>query len=82
VRGPVNIGSEAGISILEFAKKISYIAGLKGEVQFDFTEKVTKLSPNDVIVPSNSKLSSMGWSQEIDIDLSIERTINWVRSHN
>jgi UDP-glucuronate decarboxylase len=82
VHGPVNIGSEAGISILEFAKKISCIAGLKGEVQFDFTEKVTKLSPNDVIVPSNSKLSSMGWSQEIDIDLSIERTINWVRSHN
>ena len=81
VNEPVNVGSESGISILEFAKKISYIAGLKGDIRFDYTEKEVKLSPNDIIVPSNNKLRSMGWSQEIDIDLTIERTINWVRSY-
>lgn len=81
IEEPVNVGSEYGISILEFAKKISYIAGLNGDIRFDNTEKEIKLSPNDVIVPSSKKLKSMGWSQEIDIDSTIERTINWVRSY-
>jgi nucleoside-diphosphate-sugar epimerase len=80
VQGAVNIGSEVEVSIFEFAKKVSLIAGLKGEVQFDFTENQTKLSPNDTILPSNDKLRLMGWSQEIDIDATIERTIFWVRN--
>ena len=77
---PVNVGSEFEMSILEFATKVSLIAGLKGEVHFQPTVGETVYSPNNVVVPSNKLLRTTGWDQKIGLDSGIEQTLNWIRN--
>jgi UDP-glucuronate decarboxylase len=80
VETPINVGSENEVSILDFAKNASSIAGLKGKVDFNLNETTTTFSPNDVVLPSTSRLRSLGWSQKIDLNKGIGRTIDWIRS--
>jgi len=77
--GPVNIGSEIPVSILEFAKLVSAIAGIGGEVEFNYAEADYVHSPNPVFVPSTSALRNLGWRQEVDLQQAIERTLDWIR---
>lgn len=78
ISAPVNLGSEVEVSILDFAKAVSEVAGFGGEVNFEDIKSDTIFSPNDIVLPSASKLRSIGWSQEISIHLGIERTLNWI----
>jgi UDP-glucuronate decarboxylase len=78
---PINVGSENELSILQFASRVSAIAGLGGEVVFQSNESETVYSPNTIVLPSNELLRSTGWSQQVNLDLGIERTINWIRNN-
>ena len=82
VETPVNVGSENEVSILDFARNVSTIAGLRGKIDFKLTETETAFSPNDVVLPSTSQLRSLGWSQKIDLNQGIGRTIDWIRSQS
>ena len=82
IAGPVNIGSENDLTILQFASRVSSIAGLGGDVEFQINESETVYSPNNLVLPSNELLRTTGWDQQIDIDLAIERTIDWIRSNS
>lgn len=76
---PVNVGSDNGITIFQFASKVSSIAGLEGDVEIQIKESETVYSPNTLVLPSNELLRSTGWDQQIDIELAIERTLTWIR---
>jgi dTDP-glucose 4,6-dehydratase len=75
---PVNLGSEVEVSILDFAKAVSEVAGFGGVVNFENIKSDTMFSPNDIVLPSAKKLRDIGWNQEISIHLGIERTLNWI----
>ena len=77
---PINVGSENEVSILEFAKNVSSIAGFAGQVDFNLDKTTTTFSPNNIVLPSTSRLVSLGWSQKIDLNKGIGRTIDWIRS--
>jgi dTDP-glucose 4,6-dehydratase len=79
---PINVGSDIDFTISEFASRVSMIAGLGGEVEHQLNESGTVYSPNNVVVPSNGLLRKFGWNQTVDLDESIERTINWIRNNH
>ncbi len=79
---PINVGSDLDLTVLEFASRVSSIAGLGGEVLFQAKESETVFSPNDVVLPSNELLRITGWNQEVDLDVAIERTIDWIKISN
>lgn len=77
---PINVGSEYELSILQFASRVSEIAGLGGEIVFESNDTETVYSPNTIVLPSNELLRSTGWRQQVNVDLGIERTIKWIRN--
>lgn len=74
-----NLGGKNPITILDFAKKVSLLSGLKGEIEIIESKKSYIHSPNHTIYPSVSKLENLGWKQEIDLDEMIVRTLSWSR---
>ncbi len=74
-----NLGSSSPISILEFAKKVSVLAGLKGALEFEMSQTSYQHSPNHIIYPNLSKLEKLGWKQEVGLDEMILRTLAWAR---
>jgi nucleoside-diphosphate-sugar epimerase len=74
-----NLGGSEPVSILEFAKRISLLAGLNGDVEFEDLKTPYKHSPNRITYPSVSKLENLGWSQETGLDETILRTLLWSR---
>ncbi len=76
---PINVGSDIELSILQFASKVSTIAGLGGSVQFQTSESETIYSPNNIVVPSNELLCTTGWRQLVGVESGIERTLNWIK---
>lgn len=76
--GPINVGSEEPVTILEFANRVSEISGHKGRVRYG-TENVDYVaSPNHVIIPDTLKLRDLGWKQKITLDETIARTLSWI----
>ena len=82
IETPINVGSDLDLTISEFASRVSSISGLGGEVLFQTKESETVFSPNDVVLPSNELLRSTGWNQEVDLDVAIARTIDWIKKSN
>jgi UDP-glucuronate decarboxylase len=77
-----NLGGSNPISILDFAKRVSFLAGLKSEIEISHGENSYIHSPNHVIFPSVLKLENLGWKQKIDLDEMILRTLAWTRQNN
>jgi UDP-glucuronate decarboxylase len=78
--GPINVGSEQAVTILEFAKKVSELSGQKERVTFRLEEQGYATSPNHVIIPDTSKLKALGWNQKVTLEESIRRTLGWVKN--
>jgi nucleoside-diphosphate-sugar epimerase len=78
--GPVNVGSERPVTILEFANKVSEISGHNGRVQYRLGKQSYTTSPNHVIIPDTSKLRELGWNQEITLEESIRKTLSWIQN--
>jgi dTDP-glucose 4,6-dehydratase len=78
-----NVGSDMPISILDFAKRVSSIAGLKDEVLFDSTlPKGHIQSPNKALIPDLKKISNLGWRIQTSLDDSIEKTLCFLREES
>lgn len=75
-----NVGGNCPLSILEFAKKISLIAGMGGE-----TERVLEVdkdyapSPFYSIIPNTSKISALGWEPKVNLDEAIKKTLQFIK---
>jgi nucleoside-diphosphate-sugar epimerase len=76
-----NVGSDLPMTILQFAQKISQVAGLGGEVKFDFSLNNKYIhSPNKSIVPDITKILSTGWKNRTDIDTAILETLEHIKT--
>lgn len=79
--GVYNVGSAEPITIAQFAKKVSEIAGLGGEIEFNFRSNEDYLhSPNRSIIPNISRLLDLGWKSRIDLDSAILETLQYIKS--
>jgi nucleoside-diphosphate-sugar epimerase len=75
---PVNVGSSTPVTIKQLANLVTKIADLSQPI---ITVNNNFLpSPNNVSVPSNKLLRTLGWEQKIDLDQCISRTLNWCKS--
>jgi len=78
----LNIGSEIPISILDFARRVSFLSGHGQKVSFADSNEQSAPSPNSSIIPDTTKLQALGWRQEIDLDESVSRTLKWIRNRS
>lgn len=76
-----NIGSANPVAISEFADLVGRVAGVK--VQYPSSLEVTKPgyvhSPNHVVVPSNKKISQLGWRQIVPLETGVRRSLLWIQ---
>jgi nucleoside-diphosphate-sugar epimerase len=77
---PINVGSHIPITVRELAHKISIIAGVEYKTNDYNSENNYELSPNNIMVPSNELLKSLGWEQLINLDETIVRTLDWCKN--
>jgi UDP-glucuronate decarboxylase len=78
--GPINVGSDKSVSILDFASMVSKISGYGGKVQYLLEKQNYTASPNQALIPDTSKLRSMGWNQQVGLEESISRTLFWIKN--
>lgn len=76
--GPINIGGEESMTILAFARRISSLSGLGGEI----SQETYQVQNEKIIIPNLTKLKSLGWSQTVNVDQAIIRTIDWIKSNS
>ena len=75
-----DLGSEVPISILDFAKKIMKIGGVKGEPFLNIGDVAYVSSPHRKIIPNCEWLKSQGWREFVALDEAIMKTISFIRS--
>ena len=70
---PINIGVGVDISIKNLAEKIAKIVGYSGKILWD------KSKPDGVArkLLDDSKIKSLGWKHEVDLDQGISITYKW-----
>lgn len=74
---PVNIGNPLELSVLEFAKKIKEITGLKNEIIF----KPLPVNDPKVRRPDITKAKKeLGWEPVVTLEEGLERTIAWAKT--
>ena len=74
---PVNIGVGSDVSIKELAEKISKLVGYTGKIVWDVSKPDG--APRKLL--DNSRIKSMGWVSEIDINTGIQLTLDWYREN-
>jgi len=74
---PINIGVGYDISIKELAQKIASIVGYSGVIVWD------KSKPNGAPrkLLNSSKIESIGWKPQIDLDTGIEEVYQWYKKN-
>ncbi len=70
---PINIGVGSDISIKNLAEKISKIVGYSGKIIWD----QSKPDGASRKLLDNSKIKSLGWKHEVELDLGISLTYKW-----
>ena len=65
------------MTIIDFAKRVSCLAGLKGEIVLEERGSDKKVKK---IVPDVTKIKNLGWVQHVTLDFGIDRTLNWIKS--
>ena len=73
----LNVGSGDEVTISELVKKIKNIVGFKGDILFD--ESMPDGNPRKLL--DSSKLNSLGWSKEIELDTGLTQTYDWFRKN-
>jgi dTDP-6-deoxy-L-talose 4-dehydrogenase (NAD+) len=68
--GPINVGTGVAISIRAIAEKLSHILGKTGLVRFS---DLPAPDPLGYVVGEVSKLRSLGWRPEMDLDEGLRR---------
>lgn len=78
-----NVGSNVPISILDFAKRVSELAGLGGRLHMDTQSNSGYLqSPNKVLIPNLDRIFELGWKIRVPLDSSIEKTLAYINSES
>jgi GDP-L-fucose synthase len=75
---PINIGVGSDISIKKLAEKISKIVGYSGKIIWD----KTKPDGASRKLLDDSKIKSLGWEHEVELDLGISLTYKWYLENN
>jgi GDP-L-fucose synthase len=70
---PINISSGVGISIKGLANKVKEIVGYSGEIKWD--SLMPDGAPKKIL--DNSKIRSLGWKAETDLNQGIVQTYQW-----
>jgi dTDP-glucose 4,6-dehydratase len=76
-----NVGSEIPYKVADFADAVGRLSGvgvIKPPSRASQGPPYIN-SPNKFLVPSNSKLQSLGWSQQVPLEEGILRSIRWIR---
>lgn len=73
----VNVGYGSDISIAELAKLIAAVVGFKGDLDFDST--MPDGTPRKLL--DVSRLESLGWKAQIDLEKGVRRTYDWMVEH-
>lgn len=74
----VNIGTGEDVSIKELAETIMKIVGFEGNLFFD-ASKPDGASRKLLDV---SKINSLGWKHETNLEEGIKKTLNWIQKNN
>ncbi len=76
-----NVGSDIPHRVADFAETVGRLCGVDVIKQASgILDKDTYLhSPNRSLVPSISKLQSLGWSQQVSLEEGVQRSIWWIR---
>lgn len=72
---PVNLGSGEDVTIAELAEAVAHAVGFRGELAFDASK------PDGAArrLMDASRLRSLGWAPEVDLDEGLRRTYAWYR---
>lgn len=76
-RSITNVGSAYPVSILDFAKEVSRISRAPLVVEID---KKFPHSPFDSVIPDIKKINLLGWTQETNLNTSINLTLQWMKN--
>ena len=72
----INVGTGKEISIRELAELVAHTVGFDGTIEFDASKPDgTPRKLTDV-----SKLHSLGWHHQVDIEEGVQRLFDWYRS--
>lgn len=75
----INVASDIPVTILDFAERISHLANTTPPKFHAKKQESYVHSPNHFVVPSNAKLRKIGWTQKVNLDESILRTLSWAQ---
>lgn len=75
--GWLNVGSGRDYTIAELAHIIARVVGFKGSLRFD----VSKPDGTPRKLLDITRLSSLGWSPRIELEMGIESTYRWYSEH-
>ncbi len=69
----INVGTGSDISIREFAETIARVVGFQGEIVYDHSK------PDGMFqkLLDVTKVHSLGWQHEIDLESGLQGTYNW-----
>jgi dTDP-glucose 4,6-dehydratase len=76
MRGPVNIGNPAEITVLELARLVIGLTGSRSEVRF-----IARPTDDPAVRCPDITLArdKLGWEPEVDAEEGLRRTIDWFR---
>jgi GDP-L-fucose synthase len=74
----INVGTGVDVTIREMAETMKQVVGFKGELTFDTTKPDG--SPRKLI--DVSRLLSMGWKYNIDLEVGFKKTYAWYLEEN
>jgi GDP-L-fucose synthase len=75
---PINIGTGIDISIKELANLVRQKIGFMGNIEWDETKP--NGTPRKLL--DVSRIHSLGWKAEIELDTGIETTCDWFKEHS
>ena len=73
----VNVGYGSDISIAALAELVAAVAGFEGVLDFD--SSMPDGTPQKLL--DVSRLESLGWKAQIDLEQGVRRTYNWMVEH-
>ncbi len=73
----VNVGYGSDISIAELGALVAAVAGFEGGIDFD--PAMPDGTPRKLL--DVSRLESLGWKAQIDLEKGVRRTYNWMVEH-
>ncbi len=78
-----NVGSEEEVSIFELAKKIVRISNGNSEIKvIPGSSLPCSIATPIATLPSVEKLKKLGWAAKVNLEIGLERLMDWYRYYN